>query len=132
MFHSESEDFKTKKKPINFDELGIDDEELNQIENKNEKLIETVEEPDKLKLDSSDLSLQLLNKLRNEFMTKYSKIKYLLIFDKSLPTPDVAYFMVNPIDNCSLLSKGFKFNFSPIRNLIFYRFINLDFIFYFY
>lgn len=103
-----------------------DQEEVHDDENNDDKQVQindTVEEiSPKLKLDSSDFSVELLNSLRADFFKKYRKIKYLLLFDKSITAPTVSYFMINPADNTSLLPKAFKFSFSPIRDLIFYRY----------
>ena len=118
-----NEDEKKKKKTLDPDALGVDDEEIEKHEKKLETTIEKVleDKQEKIRLDSSELTMQMMTQLRTEFLRKYAKVKFLLVFDKSVPTSDVGYFLVNPIDNSSLLSKGFKFNFSPLRDLIFYR-----------
>ena len=129
MFNSDSnasikkngDDKKIKKKAVNPDELGVDDEEIKEFEKQFEPVPVKQEEPPKPRIDSSDLSIQMLIQLRTEFLRKYSKLKYLLVFDKSIPTSEVGYFMVNPVDNSCLLSKSFKFNLPFLRDLIFYR-----------
>jgi hypothetical protein len=127
MFNSDSvvsknsSEGKKKKKVLNPDELGVDDEEIKEFEKQFEPVPVIEEEPPKPRLDSSDMSIEMLNQHRMDFLRKYSKLKYLIVFDKSITTSEVGYFMVNPVDNSSLLSKSFKFNLSFLRDLIYYR-----------
>ena len=128
MFNSDSiasknsgDEKKKKKAVLNPDELGVDDDEIKEFEKQFEPVPVAEEEPPKPRLDSNDMSIEMLNQHRTEFLRKYSKLKYLLVFDKSITTSEVGYFMVNPVDNCGLLSKSFKFNLSFLRDLIFYR-----------
>jgi hypothetical protein len=127
MFNSDSvvsknsSEGKKNKKVLNPDELGVDDEEIKEFEKQFEPVPVIEEEPPKPRLSSSDMSIEMLNQHRIDFLRKYSKLKYLIVFDKSITTSEVGYFMVNPVDNSSLLSKSFTFNLSFLRDLIYYR-----------
>jgi len=87
-------------------------------------------EPQGEQINEKDATFVLGKQLRDQFLRKYKKLKFVLLFDKAKTHSKVFYFLVNPVDGLSILPKSYVFQFGPLRDLVFYRAIQLKKCFY--